>query len=221
MNDWKAKAQQEIKRLIAEGKSLDEAAVEVMRTFGDEAFNDAVLDVTKRVKKELKRDWAEPPLNKLDQLQLNFGEVVFKWSDAPVRCVDDHGNVYYKHVRWSTPVERVNSLIARQEHHDSEQRRATAERRSEETQNEIARRAGFDMDAVQDKWVHDSPAANTKCWRCGLGWRAGDPFEQGHSDRPESQGGTKVEWEHRSCNRSAQDNPVARPEDDMPEDDAT
>jgi hypothetical protein len=53
-------------------------------------------------------------------------------------------------------------------------------------------------------------ADGTTCWRCGLGWRSGDPFEQGHSDRPQSQGGVKVEWEHRSCNRSAKDNPVAR-----------
>ena len=219
MSDWKAKARQQIHQKMAEGKTLADAISEVMPEFQTEALQDMQNDLAKRVKNELKNIWAEPPVNKLEQGQFDFGEVTFKRSDVPVRCVDDQGNVYYKHPRWSTPAEREDSLSAREDHHRSWMKRSQSELRREQTQNEIARENGFDMGAVWDEWEHHSPAANTKCWRCGLGWRAGDPFERGHSDRPESQGGTQVEWEHRSCNRSAQDNPVARPEDDMPEDD--
>jgi len=41
------------------------------------------------------------------------------------------------------------------------------------------------------------------CQRCGLGPRAGDPWEAGHASDVALGGGPEVRPEHRSCNRRA------------------
>jgi hypothetical protein len=213
MRNWKAKAIEDINELLEAGRPADEAVHQVISNFSGVIIAAAEADVSNALHCKQKKAWAEP--NDMHQLRFEFDGYEFSTSDAPVRYIDADGQERFKPARFSTGSERVDSFAAGVQHHLSKARYFEGAYSRESQQNAKMIAVGLDPEKIWDENRHQ----HTKCWRCGLGWRAGDPFERGHSDRPESQGGTQVEWEHRSCNRSAQDNPVARPEDDMPEDD--
>lgn len=210
MRNWKAEAVDQINRLVETGHSPNEAVQRIVLDFGGAIIAAAEADLNKLFVQKQKKTWAEP--DEMEQLRFDFDGNELSTSDAPVRYIDADGKERFKPARFSTASERINSIEARIQHHLSWVRRSEAEHARENKQNGLLISLGFDIEATWDEIRHH----DTTCWRCGLGWRSGDPFERGHSDRPESQGGVKVEWEHKSCNRSAQDNPVARPSDDTP-----
>jgi hypothetical protein len=208
MPDFLSDAVVKLDELVEGGDDVRAAAAKVI----DEMHPILLLEAESRLlaahKKLAKKQWAEPE-DRPDQLRFNYNGFEAAISDTKVRKIDEDGVERFVPARFSTAAERLDSLAARVQHHLSHVRRAEAEHQREERQTAQAFDMGLDlMNTSWDQVRHK--ADGTTCWRCGLGWRSGDPFEQGHSDRPQSQGGVKVEWEHRSCNRSAKDNPVAR-----------
>lgn len=165
---------------------------------------DALGRLVRRKRAEDTRDWLEND-DPRQQLQLPFGEAELTIDDAPVRYTREDGTVDFKPARYSTGAEREESFRDKAETLRRKARIADKQKEREERQNDLAARLGLDLrNEVWDQLRH----RETKCWRCGDGYRLGDPFERGHVDKPESQGGTAIAWEHRSCNRSAQDNPT-------------
>ena len=210
MPDFLSDAVVKLDELVQAGEDVREGAVRIIDDMHSVLLLEAEQRLLRAYRSTKKKEWAEPS-DRPDQLRLNFHGEEFAIADTPVRKVDDDGEEYFVPARFATSAERIDSLAARIYHHQSHIRRAEAEHQREERQASAAAAAGLDlMNTPWDEVKH--LAEQTTCWRCGLGWRAGDPFEMGHSDKPQSQGGVVVEWEHRSCNRSAKDNPVARPE---------
>lgn len=203
MRNWKAEAVDRINQLVEGGQPADEAVRRIVLDFGDAILSAAEADLGNLFVQKQKKMWAEP--NGMDQLRFDYGGHEFSTPDAPVRVIDADGKERFKPARFSTAAERIDSIEARIQHHLSWVRRSEAEHARENKQNGLLISLGFDINATWDEIRH----VKTVCWRCGLGWRAGDPFEKGHSDRPQSQGGVEIKWEHQSCNRSAQDNPVS------------
>lgn len=203
MGNWKTEAVKRATELVDDGHHPADAVREIMLEYRSEMEWDTEAALLKLLSDKQKKAWAEPP--GMDQLRFDLGGHEISISDAPVRYIDDDGEERFKPARHSTAAERLASLEARVQHHQSWVRRSEAEHTREIQQNMLLIDLGADLAAPWDQMRH----ADTTCWRCGLGWRAGDPFEIGHCDKPQSQGGVAVAWEHRSCNRSAQDNPVA------------
>jgi hypothetical protein len=203
MRNWKAEAVERINQLVENGEEHAEAVRRVTLEYSGAILSDAEASLNNLFVQKQKKIWAEP--TGMDQLRFDYGGQEFSTSDAPVRFTDDDGKERFKPARFSTAAERSDSLEARTQHHLSWVRRSEAEHARENKQNALFISMGFDISKPWDEMRH----RDTTCWRCGLGWRAGDPFEKGHSDRPQSQGGVEVDWEHQSCNRSAQDNPVS------------
>lgn len=203
MRNWRTEAIERVRDLINEGELAEDAVREVMRDYQREINNDVELSLLRSLADQFKKEWAEPPAE-MEQLRFNLQGHEIAVPDTPVRYVDGDGQVRYKPARFSTAEERLASIEARGQHHQSWVQRCEGEHRREVEQIELLISLGVDVTKPHDQLRH----ASTICWRCGLGWREGDPFEKGHSDRPASQGGVRIEWEHRSCNRSAKDNPV-------------
>lgn len=211
MPDFLSDAVSKVNDLVESGSDPRDAVEVVLKEMGVDLMRDAENRVLVRFNAEKKKLWANLP-DRPAQLRMNFGGEEFVISDLPVRIPDGEGGVRWRPARFTTATERIDSSNARIRHHQSIIVRSESESRREEEQAARAMDLGIDLfNNVWDKVRHKD---NT-CWRCGLGWREGDQFELGHSDKPESQGGLVLEWEHRSCNRSAQDNPVARPETDQ------
>jgi hypothetical protein len=211
MTDWLNDALKTLRERWERGQHEDDAIQATVAELSTLILLDAEERLNRRFKQRLKDEWAEPaPRENLNQLRFNLGDIEIAVADTPVRVVHPDGHEELKPASRSTGAEREDSIAARIQHHVSHVRRAEGEHRREVEQNHAAEALGLRIrDVAFDDLRHQ--ATGTKCWRCGLGWRAGDPFERGHSDRPASQGGVVVEWEHRSCNRSCRDNPVARP----------
>lgn len=209
MPNWKTEALKKMTALVYEGQHPDDAVQEVIAEFRAEIGIDAEFSLLRSFQKQQKSAWAEPP-DDMAQLRFDLNGLEVSISDAPVRYVDEDGEERFKSSRFSTGSEREESHSARYQHHISWARRSEADHSREREQNALLVQMGIDPEQPWDKLRH----TNTVCWRCGEGWRAGDPFEHGHRDKPESQGGVEIAWEHRSCNRSAQDNPVAELPDD-------
>lgn len=205
MNGWREEAAKKLEDVWTnDGADPRDAVDVIVEEFLPQIRRDATLALLRNFKESQKKRWAEPDPD-MDQLTLRFGDDVFAIPDTPVRIVDADGDVTYKPARLSTGAERTESIEARIAHHQSHVRRAEQEHTRERQQIARAEIAGIDLwDTPWDQIRH----ANTSCWRCGLGWRAGDPFEHGHYDAPASKGGVKVDWEHRSCNRQARANPT-------------
>lgn len=203
MRNWRTEAIERVRRLIDQGELPEDAVRQVMADYSREISYDVESSLLRSFFDQLKKEWAEPPAD-IEQLRFNLEGHEIAVPDTPVRYVDGDGQVRYKPARFSTAEERLASIEARGQHHQSWVKRCEGEHRREVKQIELLLSLGVDVTKPHDQLRH----ASTICWRCGLGWREGDPFEKGHSDRPASQGGTRIEWEHRSCNRSAQDNPV-------------
>jgi hypothetical protein len=206
MNTWLTEALKRMAELVDDGKHPEDAARDVRVDYRSQIDWDAEEALLRAFNKKQKCAWAEPPID-MDQLRFDLGGHEISISDAPVRYVDDDGEERFKPARHSTAYERLDSLTARLQHHQSWVRRTESEHSREVQQNGVLSFMGIDLDQTWDQIRH----TETTCWRCLQGWRAGDPFEFGHRDRPQSQGGVEIAWEHRSCNRSAQDNPVAPP----------
>jgi hypothetical protein len=213
MPNWKTEALKRISELVDDGKQPEDAVLEILPEYEAEMRWEAEMTLLRKFKQQQKDLWAEPR-DDMDQLRFNLEGFEFAIADAPVRYVDEDGDERFKPARFSTGSERLDSTAHRIQHHLSWVRRSEAEHSRETEQNAKLIELGIDPDRPWDKLRH----TNTVCWRCGKGWRAGDPFELGHCDKPQSQGGRQVAWEHRSCNRSAQDNPVAElPDEDEAE----
>ena len=211
MPDFLSNAVSKVNDLVESGAHERDAVDVVLKEMGVDLMRDAEKRVLVRFNAEKKKLWANLP-DRPAQLRMNFGGDEFVISDLPVMIPDGEGGVRLRPARFTTANERIDSHNLRIEHHRSIIVRSESESRREEEQAARAMDLGIDLsNEVWDKVRHKD---NT-CWRCGLGWREGDAFELGHSDKPESQGGLVLEWEHRSCNRSAGDNPVARPETDQ------
>lgn len=207
MPTWKTDAVKRLAELVEEGRQPEDAVEDVVDEFASNIRWDAEETLLRSLSKKQKDSWAEP--EPLDQLRFDLGGHEISISDAPVRYVDEDGDERFKPARHSTAIEREDSIAARIQHHLSWVTRSEAEHSRERTQNALMIELGVDLSKTWDEIRH----SDTVCWRCLEGWRPGDPFERGHCDRPESQGGVQVAWEHRSCNRSAQDNPVANPDE--------
>jgi hypothetical protein len=205
MLNWKTEAAKRAAELVNDGTHPEDAVRTLVTEYRQEIEWDAEEALLKLVTKKQKDAWAEPPAD-MDQLRFDLDGYEISINDAPVRYVDADGVERFKPARYSTGNERLDSTAARIQHHVSWVKRSEAEHNRELKQNELLISLGQGPDTTWDQMRH----RDTRCWRCGQGWRAGDPFEHGHCDRPESQGGVQVAWEHKSCNRSAKDNPVAR-----------
>lgn len=203
MGSWKNEAIKRAVKLLDDGLHPDDAVREIMLEYRSQIEWDAEASLLKLLMGKQKKAWAEP--TGMDQLRFDLGGHEVSIADAPVRYIDEDGQERFKPARHSSAIERVASHEAKVQHHQSWARRSEAEHTREIQQNALLATLGVDLSATWDQIRHK----DNSCWRCGLGWRAGDPFEMGHCDRPESQGGVEVAWEHRSCNRSAQDNPVS------------
>lgn len=208
MPDFLSDAIVKVDELMSTGMDAHDATRAVITDLRSVVMLDAEMKLHQQWKARAKREWAEPP-ERPDQLRFTYDGVELAIPETRVQVVDSDGEVTFKSAQLTTGNQRLQSNYAKIQHHQSIIRRAESEAQREERQ--IA--SGFDLglDIANTPWI-ELRHKDTKCWRCGLGWRAGDPFEMGHSDKPQSQGGVVVEWEHRSCNRSAKDNPVARPE---------
>lgn len=210
MPDFLNDAIVKVDEFMSTGMDSHDATRAVIDELKSVVMLEAEMKLHQRWKANAKREWAEPP-ERPDQLRFSHDGVEFAIPDTRVRIVDSDGDETFKSAPLTTGNERLDSSYAKIQHHQSIIRRTESEARREEEQIAVAFKVGLDL--ANNTWsevMHQTQ--NTKCWRCGLGWRAGDPFECGHSDKPESQGGVVVEWEHRSCNRSSRDNPVARPD---------
>lgn len=210
---WDDNAWNEITKRFDDGEDREDVIAEVADRFSHDINRKWRDDMLKKLDKHNKSLWEEPQgaiEQNPNQLSFDFGDVAFKIPDWPVRLVED-GEVKFIPARLSNHEQRQQSHHARIEHHRTMQIRIEAEQQRETTQNAEMELAGLDTSLPFEQLYHESNV--TRCWRCLGGWRAGDPFERGHSDAPRSQGGVVTEWEHRSCNRSAKDNPVARPVD--------
>lgn len=205
MGNWKSEAIKRAAELVDDGHHPADAVREIMLDYRSEIEWDTEASLLNLLTQKQKKAWAEPP--GMEQLRFNLNGNDISIPDTPVRFVDEDGEERFKPARHSTISERLDSNAARIQHHQSWIRRSEAEHQRETLQMEVLIGLGVDINMTWDQMRH----TNTCCWRCGLGWRAGDPFEMGHCDRPQSQGGTEVSWEHRSCNRSAEDNPVSHP----------
>jgi hypothetical protein len=207
--DWTTEALKKVDDLVEGGMDHNDAILETIDTYAREIRIAAEIKLNNKFLETQKKRWAEPPDDDMNQLRFSLDGHEFAISDARVRKVLPDGDITFIPAWKSTGEERLASLAARIHHHRNWVTRSEAEHTREHQQINRAFEVGLDlMNSEWGKVRH----RDTKCWRCGGGWVDGDPFERGHSDRPRSQGGTEVEWEHRSCNRSAQDNPVARPE---------
>lgn len=206
MAKWLDELRLKVERKTAEGVPPAVAIADVTIEYQLEVMLQFEARELRRLKKEQRERWAEPDVD-THQLRFNFEGFEFAIPDAPVRVVDSDGEEQFKPASLSTGEERVDSLAARIQHHAQWVRRSEAEHHREQAQCLAANDLGIDL------WhtpFEELRHASTVCWRCGGGYMPGDPFERGHSDAPASQGGTTTEWEHRSCNRRAKDNPVAR-----------
>lgn len=211
MTTWRDDAYGEIEKRTKDGEDVDHVVRDVADRYSVEIKFQFERDMAKKLRQQMKKEWAEPngiDADDPDQLSLALGDQVFRIPDWPVRIVADDGSVKFIPAHRSTAEQRQDSNEARIQHHQGWVRRAEAEHSRDREQTAKMARSGLDVTLPWSGLVHT--LNGTLCWRCGLGWRNGDPFERGHSDAPKVQGGTVVEWEHRSCNRSAKANPVAR-----------
>lgn len=207
MFDWKADALVKLEEAWVSGEDTGLAAQRIVKDFESTILLDAEFKLIKSMTSKQTKRWAEPPVD-MPQLRFELEGVEFAVPDTPVRWIDEEGDERFKPARQSTGDEREASLEARIDHHQNWVRRTEAEHRREVEQNSNAAQLGVDLATVPWDMVRHM---STTCWRCGGGYRAGDPFEYGHVDKPASQGGRQVAWEHRSCNRSAGDSPVTEP----------
>lgn len=214
MSKWTDDAWNEITKRFNDGEDPENVIDDVRQRFGFEIAQQWGVDMLKKLDGFNKKQWEEPKGaldQNPDQLSFDFGGQEFAIPDWPVRVVED-GEVRFLPARLSNHEQRQRSHHARIEHHRAMQVRVEAESTREVKQNAEMELAGLNTALPFEQLYHESQG--TRCWRCLGGWRYGDPFERGHSDAPRSQGGNVTEWEHRSCNRSSRDNPVARPLDD-------
>jgi hypothetical protein len=203
MPNWKTEAIKKMEALVEDGYPIEDIAREISLEYRTEIMWDAELSLAKALKKKLGETWAEPPKD-MDQLRFDLNGVDVAIPDTPVRYVDEEGEVRYKPARLSTANERAASIEARIQHHISWVARSETEHTRELEQSAYMSEQGIDADTTWDEARH----RDTICGRCRRGWEAGNPFEMGHYDKPKSQGGKLVRWEHRECNRSEGDNPM-------------
>lgn len=206
MTGWIDEINKELDELIEQtGRAAEDLINELLPKYRNQIDLDAERRALSRFNADKRKAWAEPA-DDLGQLRFalnGYGEVAI--SASPVRCIGPDNEPFYKSPSHSTGAEREDSHAARIQHHLSWVRRSESELNREREQNAALTLLGVDIENLTWEELRDGDKV---CWRCGLGYRAGDPFERGHYDRPESQGGVKTAWEHRSCNRSAQDNPT-------------
>ncbi|HKY14802.1 MAG TPA: hypothetical protein VJM33_07730 [Microthrixaceae bacterium] len=201
MSNWKSEFDKLVEAAWRDNnESPEDAVARLLPDYLHQIQLDEERKALDRFNVKRKKDWAEPD-DKFDALRFDLGGEEFTINDAPVRWVDDDNEVRYKPARYSTGTERLDSLSSRVQHHASWVRRSEAEHSREREQIHAAALAGVDLENTPfDKARH--LALDTRCWNCGGDYRDGDPFERGHSDKAASQGGSQVEWEHQSCNRS-------------------
>jgi len=207
MSNWGNKSVAELTQAEIEGKNLDDVLQQIL---ADNAVNiryDAETRLGNAFKALQRNEWANPAVQEA-QLRFDLDGIEFAIPETPVRYIDGDGEERFKSARRSTGEEREASINARHSYHQGHVIRAEAEAQREASQNSLAALQGIDLSTKTWDEIRHS---NTVCWRCLQGYRHGDPFERGHSDRPESQGGAQTRWEHMSCNRSEKDNPVADP----------
>jgi len=174
------------------GRNLMAAISEIVNTHPQLVAEFVTKNLYDTIRTDLRKEWAEP----LQQppLQLPISGAV-EWVPDRVLLVDDE----FRLRRYATFDEAIESDTARIEHHRGEQERARRDRDKEREVRDIARAEGLDVTKSWDELTMGEEV----CWRCGGGWRPGDPFESGHVGTPGSKGGVQVAWEHASCNRSA------------------
>ena len=207
MSNWVNKGVIEMRQAEVEGKNLDDVLQQILADNATNIRYDAETRLGNAFKAKQRNEWANPAEQET-QLRFPLDGMDFAIPETPVRYIDGDGEERFKSARRSTGEEREASINARHSHHLGHLIRSEAEAKREASQNSAASLQGIDLYGTPwDEVRH----RDTVCWRCLQGYRHGDPFELGHSDRPESQGGTQTRWEHMSCNRSEKDNPVADP----------
>lgn len=210
MSTWLNDAKDIVRKSFEQGDTIEDAVRQVVAQNIDMIRLEAEDKLNREMKQALNHDWAEPaPASQLTQLRFQLDGNDYQIPDTPVKYVREDGTFDFKPASLSTGAEREDSVARRHEHHKSHLQRAEREHTRETRQNAELERLG--IPALTRPWMEIRHlVAGDICWRCGGGYRGpDDPFERGHCDKPASQGGTRVAWEHRSCNRSARDNPVA------------
>jgi predicted RNA methylase len=198
----------EIERRVNNGERLEVATADVAQLYQDEVCHEFVNRTIDRMRLKFKKEWQNPPIGEdMHQLSFEFDGAQFEIPDWRVRIVNDDNSVTHIAAKFSTAQQRRESNEALIQYHRKMQHIVETEHGRGLKQDMKMERAGFDMTLTWDA----QRFRDVICGRCLEGWREGDPFELGHYDAPASRGGTKVRWEHQSCNRSAKANPVACP----------
>jgi hypothetical protein len=211
MATWRDDVWNEITKRFKDGEDAEEVIRDVAERFQYDITRQWRDDMETKLQRHNKKLWAPPPgaINIApDQLSFEFEGDEYRIPDVPVRIVVD-GDERFIPARLSNYDQRLQSNKARLDHYISQQVRTEAEINRDGLQNAKMEQIGLDTSQPWERLEHE--LNGTRCFRCLGGWREGDPFELGHYDAPASKGGVEVRWEHRSCNRSAKANPVARP----------
>lgn len=191
---------------LASGEHYEDVVDSVVQANGALAGRMLKRLLVKAVEKEAKSKARRP--DGFAQLSLDFGDgTVGHIADRVVYITEADGTKIIKDARYATGAERERSL--HQWMNDCKRQISIAEGEIQKEMQLQSVAALHGIDLVNEPFYKaKAQLENIKCWRCGMGFIDGVPFESGHSDKPFSQGGTEMRWEHRSCNRSAKDNPV-------------
>jgi len=179
-------------------KCIEELIEENLQTLKEDAIDKVYADHIKNRTKE----WAG---KEADHRQMSFwhNEELLSCIDRPVRIVDeDTGEISFLPASLSNVSQRLQSLTDLIQYHLSRVRIVESEHAAEVNNASKLLAHGFDPSRP---WV-ELRHRDTTCWRCGGGFRIEDPFVHGHCEGAAVYGGTKVQWEHQSCNSSAQQN---------------
>jgi len=197
--------QAQVNELVDAGFEYNEAIELVVAKNGTKANDMLTRKLRKRYEQDAKTEARRS--NPTQQLSFDYDNVTWAIPARRVYIEHDDGRKTIKPAGLSTGEERLKSMDQTLDECRKIAARTEAERTNEERLQSQAALRGMDL-TTQPFRTELHKVTGTKCWRCGLGYIEGDPFEMGHSDKPHSQGGIQVNWEHRSCNRSAKDNPV-------------
>lgn len=196
----------QIMERMSDGEHYEDVVDSIVSTNGQMAARMLKRVLLKAVEKEAKSTARRP--EGFSQLSLDLGDgTTLHIPDRWIYIEEPDGTKIIKAARFSTGAERERAN--HQWINDCKRQISIAEgeiQREAQMQSVAALRG---IDLVNEPFYKvKAQVEDIKCWRCGMGFIDGVPFESGHSDKPFSQGGTEMRWEHDKCNKEAKANPV-------------
>lgn len=206
MSDEKDDLVSQIIERMSGGEHYEDVVDNIVLANGQMAARMLKRVLLKAVEKEAKSKARRP--ESFGQLSIDFGNGLHGHiPDRWIYIVEPDGTKIIKAARFSTGIERERAN--HQWVNDCKRQISIAEgEMQKETQlQSVAALRGIDL-VNQPFYKVKAEVEKIKCWRCGMGFLDGVPFESGHSDKPFSLGGTEMRWEHKTCNAEAKANPV-------------